>query len=335
MADLFDVSVGGVGWHFTSHLVALAALFIACFAIAGYITFRKDSIPGDALKDHDVDVEDITGTTLDISGVSKLQGGIVLGSTAVTDPFQLTKPEWTRTGSGQRLNAGLKGYNFFELDAEVGVCKVDLASAGDAASSTLALNHGVTDFNAAYILTTHTDAGDGTEVCATGSNFRCTTGKPWWIECQFALPDHDATEFFFGVAEEAFDTDEMHLTAAGNGADRVGFVKVDHGDDDVTAAITNGATGSVDQALTTPLSYDADSDILTLGIHWDGAGKVNFYANDVATGATPGNMTLRYTDSTAANQSSDATMLLRFYIQNGGAAAESANINYIRGLQTV
>lgn len=67
MADLFDVSVGGVGWHFTSHLVALAALFIACFAIAGYITFRKDSIPGDALKDHDVDVDDIVADSLTTS----------------------------------------------------------------------------------------------------------------------------------------------------------------------------------------------------------------------------------------------------------------------------
>jgi hypothetical protein len=49
MADLFDVSIGGVGWHFTSHLIALAALFIACFAIAGYITFRDDSVPDSAL----------------------------------------------------------------------------------------------------------------------------------------------------------------------------------------------------------------------------------------------------------------------------------------------
>lgn len=77
MADLFDVSVGGVGWHFTSHLVALAALFIACFAIAGYITFRKDSIPGDALKDHDVDVDDITGTTLNISGNATVGGNLI------------------------------------------------------------------------------------------------------------------------------------------------------------------------------------------------------------------------------------------------------------------
>lgn len=65
MADLFDVSVGGVGWHFTSHLIALAALFIACFAIAGYITFRTDSIPAKAVKDgYQFDDEDITAKSL-------------------------------------------------------------------------------------------------------------------------------------------------------------------------------------------------------------------------------------------------------------------------------
>lgn len=69
MADLFDVQVGGAGWHFTAHLIAIAALFVACFAITGYITFRDDSIPGDALKDQDVDVEDITADTLTLSGL--------------------------------------------------------------------------------------------------------------------------------------------------------------------------------------------------------------------------------------------------------------------------
>lgn len=50
MADLFDVNVGGVGFHLTSHIIALAALFIACFAIAGYISFRDNSIDRRKLK---------------------------------------------------------------------------------------------------------------------------------------------------------------------------------------------------------------------------------------------------------------------------------------------
>ena len=44
MADLFDMKVGGLGFHLTAHMIALAALFVACFAITGYITFRDGSI---------------------------------------------------------------------------------------------------------------------------------------------------------------------------------------------------------------------------------------------------------------------------------------------------
>ena len=50
MADLFDFKVGGLGFHITAHMIAIAALFVACFAITGYITFRDDSIDTDALK---------------------------------------------------------------------------------------------------------------------------------------------------------------------------------------------------------------------------------------------------------------------------------------------
>ena len=44
MADLFDMKVGGLGFHVTAHMIAIAALFVACFAITGYITFRDGSI---------------------------------------------------------------------------------------------------------------------------------------------------------------------------------------------------------------------------------------------------------------------------------------------------
>jgi hypothetical protein len=63
MADLFDVSIGGAGFHLTSHIIALAALFIACFAIAGYISFRSDSIPDRALKNKG----DVQGETIRIA----------------------------------------------------------------------------------------------------------------------------------------------------------------------------------------------------------------------------------------------------------------------------
>ena len=75
MADLFDLRVGGAGWHLTSHLIAIAALFVACFAITGYITYRDESIPVKALdKDQDADddikVDNVTAKSLDVSGVN-------------------------------------------------------------------------------------------------------------------------------------------------------------------------------------------------------------------------------------------------------------------------
>ncbi len=51
MADLFDVNAAGAGFHITSHMIAIIALFVACFAITGYITFRDDSIGDEKLKD--------------------------------------------------------------------------------------------------------------------------------------------------------------------------------------------------------------------------------------------------------------------------------------------
>ena len=78
MMDLFDVSMGGAGWHITSHIIAIAALFVACFAIAGYITFRDESVPGSALKDQDVDLDDIDATTLTLSGAATVGGDLTV-----------------------------------------------------------------------------------------------------------------------------------------------------------------------------------------------------------------------------------------------------------------
>ena len=42
MAKLLDFSLGGSGWDITSHVIAIVALFVACFAITGYISYRKN-----------------------------------------------------------------------------------------------------------------------------------------------------------------------------------------------------------------------------------------------------------------------------------------------------
>ena len=72
MADLFDMKVGGIGFHLTAHMIALAALFVACFAITGYITFRNGSIA-----ESDLDFVPLTlGDPLGAATVSSLYNGV-------------------------------------------------------------------------------------------------------------------------------------------------------------------------------------------------------------------------------------------------------------------
>lgn len=106
MPDLFDVSMAGAGFHFTSHLIALAALFIACFAIAGYITFRKNSIPGDALKDQNVDFGDIVGGNLNLSGDLTVGGEIYFNDKLATLTSQgPLAPAGFNSGEGRLLDS--------------------------------------------------------------------------------------------------------------------------------------------------------------------------------------------------------------------------------------
>ena len=79
MADMFDFNVGGAGWHFTSHLVALAALIIACFAIAGHISFRDDSIPPKALEIDQSADDDLTVNDITMSGNLTIGGALTHG----------------------------------------------------------------------------------------------------------------------------------------------------------------------------------------------------------------------------------------------------------------
>jgi len=94
MADLFDMKVGGLGFHLTAHMIALIALFVACFAITGYISFRDKTIDGSALKsgtvsktalNEDAD-EDIPLIVLDIPLKEMVADG------ARTLDFTITQP---------------------------------------------------------------------------------------------------------------------------------------------------------------------------------------------------------------------------------------------------
>lgn len=160
MADLFDMRVGGAGWHLTSHLIAIAALFVACFAITGYITYRDESIPVKALdKDQDADddikVDNVTTKSLDVSGdatfksntrgvfgagfndisvvtaadashtLSDADAGIVVISGNLATGSEIKLPTPTTSNLGTYFKIIIQG-------TLAGTCKIGLADAGTA-----------------------------------------------------------------------------------------------------------------------------------------------------------------------------------------------------------
>ena len=81
MADLFDMNANGMGFHLTSHLIAIVALFVACFAITGYITYRDNSVPAGAIKHgFEFDDENITAASLTSLGTLTVNGSTSLGN---------------------------------------------------------------------------------------------------------------------------------------------------------------------------------------------------------------------------------------------------------------
>ena len=81
MADMFDLNVGGVGWHLTTGLIALVALFVACFAITGYITFRSGSIPASAFEtgvDMDPTFDEVTARTVTATESASVSGDLTV-----------------------------------------------------------------------------------------------------------------------------------------------------------------------------------------------------------------------------------------------------------------
>ena len=197
-------------------------------------------------------------------------------------------------------------------------------------SATIALVSNDADFtDGSFTLTTGSSSGNQTGICTRSAPFTCATGKKWWCETSVKLADHDATELFFGMSEVDVDTDSFHLTAAGAGVDRVGFVKSIHTDDTVSVASTKNAGGSILISTDSALEYDTDDDVLTMAIMWDGVDTIKFYAGIAATGSEVGDLSLVKEYSTAAGIPNDSSLKLVLMVEGTGSTA--CQVNYIRG----
>lgn len=265
------------------------------------------------------------------------------GTDVNTDTFQLTKPASIRTlRNDPSIPVKIPGYAHYNLDPTslpTTVGSTNATTAGPwqradqetfASSTCVATADTTAAAGVSYVLTTDNGDGDDADIVANGSDFRCTTAKPWWVECQVKLTEHE-NEFFFGLAERVLGSRNLHTEPAADGADRIGFGKLAHDADGITAAVCNNTAGSINQAL--DFNATADNDILTMGIYWDGAGTIRFYGSQtaIADAGAVGDTALLYTNNTSAHHSSDVALTLRFYLQEAGGTNTAANINFIKG----
>tara|TARA_A100001515_G_scaffold93510_3_gene74840 strand:- start:2160 stop:3005 length:846 start_codon:yes stop_codon:yes gene_type:complete len=185
----------------------------------------------------------------------------------------------------------------------------------------------------AFKITTGGAAADQTAILTAAEPFQCVTGKKWWVEASFKVDDIDTTEMFFGLVEASYTEGEnLAVKAAAGGADSAGFCKNVH----TTGAIKirqnkdTDATNDIDISLDTAITLAADTDVLTLAIHWDGNGNIKYYGGRAATGSEVGALNLVKTVSASVP---DQTMALVLQVAEaaGATAAESLTINYIRG----
>ena len=184
----------------------------------------------------------------------------------------------------------------------------------------------------AFVLTTGGTDTNQTGVMTRSNPFTCASGKKWWIETSIKLADHDNQEFFFGISEVDVDTDSFWNTAAANGKDRVGFRKSVEDDDTITASVSKGTAGDINLSLDSGIEYDTDSNVLTMGIMWDGVDSIKFYAAQAATGTEVGDLSLVKTYSTTAGIPNDSSMYLALATECGNdGATETITVNYIRG----
>jgi len=198
-------------------------------------------------------------------------------------------------------------------------------------------------------IATHADFNDGCVVLTSGgaaldpialftkaAPFTCTTDKPWWVETSINLADYDKVDMFFGMFTSGAWTDDekIHDLAASADHDTAGFIKAVHTTGAITVRQNKDGDGSITRALDTAITLEADTDVLSMGIYWDGKGTIRYYGKKASTGSEVGALPLVLSVSDYI-PSDDCQLILQMAEGAGAAAAEVMNVNYIRGAWTI
>ena len=264
----------------------------------------------------------------------------ITSGSALEDPFHATAPPMVSglqphikvmTIDPSNLHGVVDGIQGKNIGGNTSIWEHDTdnsAALGTAISATLPYG----SFN----LTTGTADGNQTAIATTLKPVSCapadlSAGAQWWAKIKFNISDVDGMEFFWGLSERAFDTAAFHLTAAGTGTDRLGFVKKAHGNTKVELAATFNSAGTIATDFATAQTLDVDNQAVEYAMHWDGINKVSFYAAKADTNTlgvtTPMQLIHEYTGD---GISTDMPCYFGLMVYNGlGSAAKTANVEYM------
>ena len=120
--------------------------------------------------------------------------------------------------------------------------------------------------------------------------------------------------------------------AAAGGKDSIGFVKNVHtpGDIKVRQNVNTESDNDIDRAISPTITLGADTDVLTMGIRWDGVDSIEYYAARAATGTEVGALPKVLTVTSPIPEAA-VGMALLLQMEQPGGAAEPLLVNYLRG----
>jgi len=160
------------------------------------------------------------------------------------------------------------------------------------------------ELNGALVLTSEANDDDVVQLQGNEMTWKLSSGKQLWFETKVKIGDATQQDLFVGLAS----TDTTIIAGT---TDSVGFRKLD-GTTSCLSITEDNTTETTNAAHT----FVADT-YVTLGFHWDGIGKVEFFVNRSLTATHTSN--IEQTNKLA----------LTFTMQNGEAGAKTMTIDYV------